>query len=82
MARTYHLGPGHRLAGKRAGGVGVRNQIGSLMLSPDQMEETKFHEMSKICGLYLSPFFSLLGILSFEVQGPSSQRHRMCGGTR
>ena len=49
------------MAGKRAGEVGVRNQIGSLMLSPDQMEETKFHEMSKICGLYLSSFFFSFG---------------------
>lgn len=64
--RAYHPGPGQRLAGKRAGGVGVRNAIVSSLAfpRPDWMEVTKFYEMSKICGLCTWPlffFFFLLG---------------------
>lgn len=57
--RAYHPGPGHRLAGKRAGGVGVRNAIVSSLAfpCPDGMEVTKFYEMSKICGLCTWPPF-------------------------
>ena len=61
--RAYHPGPGHWLAGKRAGGVGVRNAIVSSLafLCPDGMEVTKFYEVSKICGLCTwLPFFFLI----------------------
>ena len=72
--RAYHPGPGQRLAGKRAGGVGVRNAIVSSLAfpRPDWMEVTKFYEMSKICGLCTWPlffFFFFWEPLMFGVSG-------------
>lgn len=74
MGWAYHPGPGHQLAGRRAGGVGFRNAIVSSLAfpCPDRMEVTKFYQMSKMCGLCTWPlfFFFFWEPLTFRCSGP------------
>lgn len=80
--RAYHPGPGHWLAGKRAGGVGVRNTIVSSLAfpCPDGMEVTNFYEMSKICGLCTWPPFSFFYLLGTTNVWVLLCKDRMWGG--